>query len=69
MKDWNLDNSDFQPVTRTKQNCTVRPQQFAEPDSSGSLERMLKGVVPKKTQTSEQWALQGLTLVPVSGPV
>ena len=32
MKDWNSDNSDFQPLTRTKRKCDgERPKRFAEP--------------------------------------
>ena len=46
-----------------------RPKQFAESNNSEALERMLKGVLPKKMQKNKQWALQALTLVPVSRSV
>ena len=63
MKDQMLDNSDFQPLTRTKRKChRESPKQFAEPNNSEALERTLKGVVPKKMQKREQWSLQALTL-------
>ena len=37
------------------------PKQFADPTISEALEETLKGVVPKNTQKSDQWALRALT--------
>ena len=46
-----------------KQKCyDERPKQFVEPNNSEALERTLKGIIPKHTQKSEQWALRVLTL-------
>ena len=63
-------NERLELLTRTKWKCHgERPKQFAESNNSEALERMLKGVLPKKTQKNKQWALQALTPVPVNGSV
>ena len=62
MEDWDSDDSDFEPLTRTKRKCDGEsPKRFAEPTSSEVLERISKGVVPKSTQKSDQWAQRALT--------
>lgn len=63
VQDWNLDNGDFQLLTRMKQKCySERPKRFAELNNSEALERTLKDVIPKSMQNSDQWALWALTL-------
>jgi len=61
MEDWDSDDSDFEPLTRTNRKCDGEsPKRFVEPTSSEVLERTSKGVVPKNTQKSDQWAQRAL---------
>jgi len=52
MEDWDSDESDFEPLTRTKQKCDGEsPKWFAEPTSSEVLrghQRVLFPRTPKK---------------------
>ena len=62
MEDWDSDNSDFEPLARTKRKCNGgSPKRFADPTTSEALEETSKGVVPKNTQKNDQWALRALT--------
>ena len=62
MEDWDSDDSDFEPLARTKRKCNGEsPKRFADPTTSEALEETSKGVVPKNTQKNDQWALRALT--------
>ena len=62
MEDWDSDDSDFEPLARTKRKCHGgSPKRFADPTISEALEETSKGVVPKNTQKNDQWALRALT--------
>ena len=61
MEDWDSDDSDFQLLARAKRKCHGdSPKRFAEPTSAEALESTSKGVVPKNTQKSDEWARRAL---------
>ena len=45
MEDWDSDDSDFEPLARTKRKCNGEsPKRFADPTTSEALEETSKGV-------------------------
>ena len=61
MEDRDSDDSDFQPIAMAKRKCHGdSPKRFAELTSAEALESTSKGVVPKNTQKSDEWAWRAL---------